>query len=134
MIGFFPDIYPDELLYSQLCRYYQRTGYTKFLFAVDSIAVAEHRTGMHTDAQIPALFVLVLEFYVLHILIHLKSRQHHFNRVCAVFLRYAAGAHVDVSHRFNFLDMESLDNLVEVIEESVKVIDKLLGIVVLRYV
>ena len=37
MIGFFPDIYPDELLYSQLCRYYQRTGYTKYLFAVDDL-------------------------------------------------------------------------------------------------
>ena len=37
MIGFFPDIYPDELLYSQLCRYYQRTGYTKYIFAVDDL-------------------------------------------------------------------------------------------------
>ena len=33
----FPDIYPDELLYSQLCRYYQRTGYTKYIFAVDDL-------------------------------------------------------------------------------------------------
>lgn len=37
MIGFFPDIYEDELLYSQLCRYYQRTGYTKYIFAVDDL-------------------------------------------------------------------------------------------------
>lgn len=37
MIGFFPSIYPDELLYSQLCRYYQRSGYTKYLFAVDDL-------------------------------------------------------------------------------------------------
>ena len=37
MIGFFPEIYPDELLYSQLCRYYQRTGYTKYIFAVDDL-------------------------------------------------------------------------------------------------
>ena len=37
MIGFFPRIYEDELLYSQLCRYYQRTGYTKYLSAVDDL-------------------------------------------------------------------------------------------------
>lgn len=37
MIGFFPEIYPDELLYSQLSRYYQRTGYTKYIFAVDDL-------------------------------------------------------------------------------------------------
>ena len=37
MIGFFPEIYKDELLYSQLCRYYQRTGYTKYLSAVDDL-------------------------------------------------------------------------------------------------
>ena len=37
MIGFFPEIYEDELLYSQLCRYYQRTGYTKYLSAVDDL-------------------------------------------------------------------------------------------------
>ena len=37
MIGFFPDIYEDELLYSQLCRYYQRTGYTKYLSAIDDL-------------------------------------------------------------------------------------------------
>lgn len=37
MIGFFPEIYEDELLYSQLCRYYQRSGYTRYLFAVDDL-------------------------------------------------------------------------------------------------
>ena len=37
MIGFFPDIYEDELLYSQLCRYYQRTGYSKYLSAIDDL-------------------------------------------------------------------------------------------------
>ena len=37
MIGFFPAIYEDELLYSQLCRYYQRTGYTKYIFAIDDL-------------------------------------------------------------------------------------------------
>ena len=37
MIGFFPPAYEDELLYSRLCRYYQRTGYTKYLFAADDL-------------------------------------------------------------------------------------------------
>ena len=37
MIGFFPEIYDDELLYSQLCRYYQRTGYTKYIYAIDDL-------------------------------------------------------------------------------------------------
>ena len=37
MIGFFPEIYPDELLYSQLCRYYQRSGYTGYIYAADDI-------------------------------------------------------------------------------------------------
>ena len=39
MIGFFPEIYEDELLYSQLCRYYQRSGYTKYLSAVDDLFI-----------------------------------------------------------------------------------------------
>ena len=42
MIGFFPEIYEDELLYSQLCRYYQRTGYTRYIFAIDDLFM--HRT------------------------------------------------------------------------------------------
>ena len=37
MISFFPEIHEDELLYSQLCRYYQRTGYTRFIFAADDL-------------------------------------------------------------------------------------------------
>ena len=37
MIGFFPARYDDELLYSQLCRYYQRTGYSKYRSAVDDL-------------------------------------------------------------------------------------------------
>ena len=37
MIGFFPEIYEDELLYSQLCRYYQRTGYTTYRSAIDDL-------------------------------------------------------------------------------------------------
>ena len=42
MIGFFPPIYEDELLYSQLCRYYQRTGYTTYRSAIDDLFM--HRT------------------------------------------------------------------------------------------
>ena len=43
MIGFMPDFYPDELVYSLLARYYQRSGYlayinaTKDLYAVPTI-------------------------------------------------------------------------------------------------
>ena len=37
MIGFFPAAYEDELLYSQLCRYYQRTGYTQYVYALDDL-------------------------------------------------------------------------------------------------
>lgn len=37
MIGFFPEIYEDELLYSQLCRYFQRTGYTRYVYAADDL-------------------------------------------------------------------------------------------------
>ena len=39
MIGFFPDIYPDELIYSQLARYYIRTGYTAYIFAAEDLYV-----------------------------------------------------------------------------------------------
>lgn len=42
MIGFFPEIYEDELLYSQLCRYYLRTGYTRYIFVIDDLFI--HRT------------------------------------------------------------------------------------------
>ena len=33
MISFFPDIYPDELIYSTLARYYIKSGYTAYIFA-----------------------------------------------------------------------------------------------------
>lgn len=32
MIGFFPEIYPDELLYSQLARYHARCGYARYVY------------------------------------------------------------------------------------------------------
>ena len=37
MIAFFPDIYPDELLYSQLARYHSRSGYARYVFTVADI-------------------------------------------------------------------------------------------------
>ena len=37
MISFFPDIYPDELLYSQLARYYTKSGYTAYIFAAEDL-------------------------------------------------------------------------------------------------
>lgn len=33
MIAFFPEIYPDELLYSLLARYHARSGYVRFTYA-----------------------------------------------------------------------------------------------------
>ena len=37
MIAFFPDAYPDELLYSQLARYYKRSGYVRYAYAVSDL-------------------------------------------------------------------------------------------------
>ena len=37
MIGFFPEPYPDELLYSVLARYYVRSGYSNYTFAAEDI-------------------------------------------------------------------------------------------------
>ena len=55
MIGFFPEIYEDELLYSQLCRYYQRTGYTKYRSAIDDLFMNRtvHPVIEWTNAYVP---------------------------------------------------------------------------------
>ena len=37
MIAFFPDFYPDELLYSLLARYYARTGYLAYIHAAQDL-------------------------------------------------------------------------------------------------
>ncbi len=37
MISFFPEIYPDELLYSQLARYHSRSGYARYIFSVSDL-------------------------------------------------------------------------------------------------
>ena len=37
MIAFFPEIYPDELLYSQIARYHSRSGYTRYVFSAEEI-------------------------------------------------------------------------------------------------
>lgn len=42
MISYFPDIYPDELLYSQLARYYTKSGYSAFVCAVDDLFVHKY--------------------------------------------------------------------------------------------
>ncbi len=37
MISYFPPIYPDELLYSQLARYYAKSGYLAYTFAAEDL-------------------------------------------------------------------------------------------------
>ena len=37
MIAFFPEIYPDELLYSQISRYHSRSGYARYVYTVSDI-------------------------------------------------------------------------------------------------
>ena len=37
MIAFFPSIYPGELLYSEISRYHQRSGYARFVFTAEDI-------------------------------------------------------------------------------------------------
>lgn len=40
MISYFPEIYPDELLYSQLARYYVKSGYTAYRYAAENLFVS----------------------------------------------------------------------------------------------
>ena len=42
MLGFFPEPYPDELLYSVLARYYVRSGYSNYIFAADDLFQNRH--------------------------------------------------------------------------------------------
>ena len=37
MIAFFPEIYPDELLYSQIARYHSKSGYSRLIFTMTDI-------------------------------------------------------------------------------------------------
>lgn len=37
MIAFFPEIYSDELLYSQIARYHSRSGYARYVYTVSDI-------------------------------------------------------------------------------------------------
>ena len=37
MIAFFPTIYLDELLYSQLARYYAASGYMAYTYAAEDL-------------------------------------------------------------------------------------------------
>ena len=48
MIGFMPDFYPDELVYSLLARYYQRSGYLAYIHAArDLYTVPSIRPDMY---------------------------------------------------------------------------------------
>ncbi len=48
MIGFMPEFYPDELVYSLLARYYQRSGYLAYIHAArDLYAVPSIRPDMY---------------------------------------------------------------------------------------
>lgn len=39
MIAYFPEIYPDELVYSQLARYYEKSGYMAYIYAAEELYV-----------------------------------------------------------------------------------------------
>lgn len=41
MIAYFPTIHPDELLYSQLARYYTKSGYMAYTFAAEELFVSK---------------------------------------------------------------------------------------------
>lgn len=41
MIAYFPTAYPDELLYSQLARYYAKSGYMTYTFAAEELFVSK---------------------------------------------------------------------------------------------
>ena len=41
MIAYFPTAYPDELLYSQLARYYTKSGYMAYIFAAEELFVSK---------------------------------------------------------------------------------------------
>ncbi len=41
MIAYFPSPYPDELLYSQLARYYTKSGYMAYTYAAEELYVSK---------------------------------------------------------------------------------------------
>lgn len=41
MIAYFPTAYPDELLYSQLARYYTKSGYMAYAYAAEELYVSK---------------------------------------------------------------------------------------------
>ena len=41
MIAYFPAAYPDELLYSQLARYYTKSGYMAYTYAAEELYVSK---------------------------------------------------------------------------------------------
>ncbi len=59
MIGFFPPLYPDELLYSQLARYYIKSGYLSYIHAAEDLF--QQRTTRPNMEFITALNPTTLE-------------------------------------------------------------------------
>ena len=41
MISYFPTAYPDELLYSQLARYYAKSGYMAYTYVAEELYVSK---------------------------------------------------------------------------------------------
>lgn len=41
MISYFPNPYPDELLYSQLARYYTKSGYMAYTYVAEELFVSK---------------------------------------------------------------------------------------------
>lgn len=48
MIAFFPDVYPDELLYSLLARYHARSGYARYIHSAADIYI---NPNVHPDIE-----------------------------------------------------------------------------------
>lgn len=38
-IAYFPEVYPDELVYSVLARYYVHSGYSAYIFCAEDVFV-----------------------------------------------------------------------------------------------
>ena len=58
MIAFFPEIYPDELLYSQLARYHSRSGYARYVFTVADIY---NKLAMPSNIAIGIIIAIVID-------------------------------------------------------------------------
>lgn len=59
MLGFFPEPYPDELLYSVFARYYVRSGYSNYIFTAEDLF--QKRSLRPNFEYLPALSVEVVD-------------------------------------------------------------------------